>query len=62
MSSYNILMYASCVLQGVDTDLEFVKIKCSTNIEKLNYNSRVLKKKIEDNNFKIISQKRKIHL
>ncbi|KAE9523356.1 hypothetical protein AGLY_016304 [Aphis glycines] len=47
---------------GVDTDLEFVKIRCSTNIEKLKYNCHVLKKKIEDNNFRIINQKRRINL
>ncbi|XP_060867230.1 dynein regulatory complex protein 1-like [Metopolophium dirhodum] len=46
---------------GVDTDLEFVKIRCSTNIKKLKYNCHVLKKKIEDNNFRIVNQKRRIN-
>lgn len=52
----------NCGLKGVDTDLEFVKIRCSTNIEKLKYNCHVLKKKIEDNNFRIVNQKRRINL
>eukprot|EP00102_Acyrthosiphon_pisum_P013175 XP_008182655.1 PREDICTED: dynein regulatory complex protein 1-like [Acyrthosiphon pisum] len=46
---------------GVDTDLEFVKMRCSTNIKKLEYNCHVLKKKIEDNNFRIVNQKRRIN-
>ncbi|XP_025197059.1 dynein regulatory complex protein 1-like [Melanaphis sacchari] len=49
-------------ITGVDTDLEFVKIRCSTNIEKLKYNCHVLKKRIEDNNFRIVNQKRRINI
>lgn len=45
----------------MDADLEMVKMKCSNNIiEKLQHNCHVLKKRIEENTFTMINQRRRM--